>query len=175
MTTAELTPAIRRYGLPVRESTIVVAEYLEGTAILFSFAGNALIAARRQDHGTTRRHDANLMGIYAGIELVCLSDFASYRAIRIDSMNGNAAGIVESGKQKRATRVDRDVDWPVTQPYGVANRDEPSGCIDSKGIQIMIAWVFGCVSITARNIEISAPLARFLNLLGYDHGVANLG
>jgi hypothetical protein len=115
------------------------------------------------------------MGIYAGIELVRLSDFFSYRAVRIDSMNGNAAGVVESGKQKRAARVHRDVDWPVTHPYGVANRDEPSGRIDCKGIQIMISRVFSCMSIAARNVEISAPLARFLNLLRYDHGVTNLG
>jgi len=166
MTAAELTPAIGRYGLPVREPTVVVAEYLEGTEIFSSSAGYPLISARRQDHGTTRRHYTNLMGINAGIEFVCLSDFASDRAVRIDSMNRNAAGIVESGKQKRATSVNGDVDRPVTQPYGVANRDERSVRIDFKGIQIMISRVLGRMSIAARNIKISAPLARFLNLLG---------
>jgi hypothetical protein len=90
-------------------------------------------------------------------------------------MNGNAAGLVESGKQKGAARVNRDVDWPVTQAYRIANRNESSACIDSKRIQIMISRVFSCMSIAARNIEIPAPLARFLNLLGYDHGVPHLG
>jgi hypothetical protein len=123
MTAAELTPAIRRHGLPVRESTIVVAEYLEGTEILCSFAGYPLVTARRQDVCSMRRDYPNLMGLFAAIELVHLSYFFSYRAVRIDSVNGNAAGIVESGQQKRTTRVDRDVDWPVTQPHGVANRD----------------------------------------------------
>jgi len=41
-------------------------------------------------------------------------------------MHGDAAGLVESGKQILAPSVDGDVDRPMTQPDRVANRLERS-------------------------------------------------
>ena len=101
---AKLTAAVRRDGLPVRELTVGVAEYLEGAEVLFPHAGNSLIAARGQDDGTAGGHDADLMGIDSGVERRSLADFRADRAVGVQAMHGDAARLVEGGKHILAPR-----------------------------------------------------------------------
>ncbi len=174
VTAAKLTAAVRCYGLLIRELTIGVVEYLEATEILLPLARNRLIAARRQDHGTTGGHDANLMGIDSGSEPRLLANFGADRAVGVQAMNGDAAWIVEGGKHMLALMVDRDVDRPMAQADCRAERLERSRRIDFEGVQIMVLRLRSRMLIAACYVEMPARLARFLNFFGYDDRLADL-
>ena len=174
VTAAKLTAAVRCYGLLIRELTVGVVEYLEATEILLPSARNRLIAARRQDHRTTGGHHANLMGIDSGSERRLLPNFGADRAVGVQAMNGDAARIVESGKHMLAAMVDGDVDRPMAQADGIAERLERSRRIDFEGVQIMVLRIRSRMLIAACYVEMPAPLARFLNFFGYDDRLADL-
>ena len=83
-------------------------------------------------------------------------------------MNGDAARIVESRKHMLAAMVDRDVDRPMAQADCSAERLERSRRIDFEGVEIMVLRIRSRMLIAARDVEVPAPLARFLDFFGYD-------
>ena len=56
----------------------------------------------------------------------------------------------------------------------IAERLERSRRIDFESIQIMVLRVRSRMLIAARDVEMPAPLARFLNFFGYDDRFADL-
>ncbi len=116
---AKFAAAVRRDGLPVRELTVGVAEYLQRAAVLVLSARDALVAARGHDHGTTGWHDADLMSVDARIERCRLANFGADRAVGAEPMYGNAARLVVGGEQVLAAAIDGDVDRPIAQTNGL--------------------------------------------------------
>ena len=171
--TAKPAAAVRRHGLPVRELTVLVAEYLQCAAILFLSVGDALVAARGRDDGATGRHDADLVRIDARVERRGLGHFSANRAVGRQAMHGNAARLVERGKHVLAALIDGDVDRPIAQTNGITDRLQCSGRVYLERVQVMVPRLSRRVCVAGRNVEKPSPRIRFLHLLGKHDGIAD--
>ena len=171
---------VGRHGLLVGELAVLEPIQVEAAGILRVDAGFRLVAARRQQDGAVRGHEIDRVGIEAGVQLRPLLDPVADRPVGVEPMHGDGAGKAVGRQHVFAALVDGDVDGPVRQLRGVAERLQAARRIHPERVQVVVPPVAGRGALVAAgDVEVPARrmLPRLVHLLGQDQrpGLADQG
>src|SRR5204862_7520179 len=134
----EAVAAVGRDRDAVRQQPVFVAEYLQGTRILWLAAGR-IVAARDEDRQPVVRRDPYLVAVDSCVDRTALLHLLAQRRIALDPVDPRRARVVERAQPVPRRDVGGDMDGARRQPYRVAGRREgPRSRIDSKRADVVL-------------------------------------
>jgi hypothetical protein len=144
-------------GLNRRETcqhAIPETESLDRTRV-HRIVGRRVVAARNRDDLPVVRRGEDLVRVFAGVGRGRLIDALTQRAILVDTMDGQAARIVEGGEQIFAGFIDAGVDRPGGQRQRRAVRGQLTGRgVDPECIRHMLVARHARAAIARHHVEI---------------------
>ncbi len=94
----EAEPVAGRDRRNVAQRSVLEAIDLERAGILGA-AGRGVVAARDEESGPVARRREHLVAVDAGIDLARLAHLITERAVTLDAMDGDIAGVVVGGEE----------------------------------------------------------------------------